>query len=158
MKIKGVAKVRHALFYFFQKIKNMNSGIYFLLIRNNKGHSLKIKNKDYFFPRGFYVYVGSAQKNLCQRIERHRRKEKKKRWHIDYLLEFAKIIEVKIITNQQKAKEQFYAEKWIEVADFIPVPKFGASDSKAKTHLIGFKTKKQIINNNLWKQSKNYEK
>jgi len=138
--------------------KNMNSGIYFLLIRNDKGQLLKIKNKDCFFRRGFYVYVGSAQKNLKQRIERHLRKEKKKHWHIDYLLEFAKIIEVKIITNRQKEKEQLYAEKWIKKADFIPARKFGASDSKAETHLTGFKTKKKIINSNLWKQSKNYEK
>ena len=130
----------------------MNSGIYFLLIRNDKSHSLIIKNKEYFIPRGFYIYVGSAQKNLKQRVARHLRKEKKKHWHIDYFLEFADIIDIKLLTNQLKEKEQVFAEKWIESADFIPVPKFGATDSKAKTHLTGFKTKKKIINSNLWKK------
>jgi Uri superfamily endonuclease len=45
------------------------------------------------FKKGFYVYVGSAKKNLIQRVERHYSKEKKLHWHIDYLLESSKIIE-----------------------------------------------------------------
>ncbi len=85
----------------------MNSGIYFLLIRNKKKFPLTIRKKEYFFPCGFYIYVGSAQKNLKQRIERHIRREKKKHWHIDYLLEFTKIIEVRILTDQPKEKELF---------------------------------------------------
>ena len=136
----------------------MNSGIYFLLIRNKKKFSLIIRKKEYFFPYGFYVYVGSAQKNLRQRIERHIRREKKKHWHIDYLLEFTKIIEVKVLTNQPKEKELFFAEDFLKISDFIPVPKFGASDSKAESHLTGFKTKQKIINSNIWKQLKKYER
>ena len=38
------------------------------------------------FPKGDYIYTGSAMKNLKSRIARHRRKDKKLRWHIDYLL------------------------------------------------------------------------
>lgn len=37
------------------------------------------------FPKGFYVYTGSAKKNMDTRIKRHLKKHKKKHWHIDYL-------------------------------------------------------------------------
>jgi Uri superfamily endonuclease len=39
-----------------------------------------------FFPAGDYVYTGSARRNLEARIARHCSKDKKLRWHIDYLL------------------------------------------------------------------------
>jgi len=35
--------------------------------------------------KGTYCYVGSAMNGLDQRIGRHLSKNKKKRWHIDYL-------------------------------------------------------------------------
>lgn len=43
----------------------------------------KLGNCD--FSIGYYFYVGSAQRNLYSRIERHSRKDKTLRWHIDYL-------------------------------------------------------------------------
>jgi sugar fermentation stimulation protein A len=42
------------------------------------------------FKPGWYVYAGSAMKNLAQRISRHQRKiRKQKHWHLDYLVPFA---------------------------------------------------------------------
>jgi Uri superfamily endonuclease len=38
------------------------------------------------FPPGRYIYTGSARRNLEARIARHLRREKRLRWHIDYLL------------------------------------------------------------------------
>ncbi len=38
------------------------------------------------FPAGDYIYTGSARRNLEARIARHCSKDKKLRWHIDYLL------------------------------------------------------------------------
>ena len=38
------------------------------------------------FPTGHYVYTGSAKANLEARIARHLSKDKKLKWHIDYLL------------------------------------------------------------------------
>ncbi len=40
----------------------------------------------FLFPAGRYVYTGSAKRNLDARIARHLRKEKRLRWHIDWLL------------------------------------------------------------------------
>jgi sugar fermentation stimulation protein A len=45
------------------------------------------------FPAGWYVYAGSARKNLSRRVNRHLRKTRKqKHWHLDYLVPFAKTI------------------------------------------------------------------
>ena len=38
------------------------------------------------FPAGHYIYTGSAKRNIEARIARHLAKDKKLRWHIDYLL------------------------------------------------------------------------
>ena len=38
------------------------------------------------FKKGHYFYIGSAKRNLNQRIRRHLRSNKKLFWHIDYLL------------------------------------------------------------------------
>ena len=130
-----------------------DSGIYFLLIRVVKSVKLTLMGKRAKFPRGFYIYIGSAQKNLKKRIERHRRKNKKLHWHIDYLLEKADVVDVKVIHGAAKDKETFYAERWFAMSDFVPVKKFGASDSKAKSHLVGFYTKKKIVQSNLWLNS-----
>lgn len=39
------------------------------------------------FPAGRYVYSGSAKRGLDARIARHLRRQKRLRWHIDYLLD-----------------------------------------------------------------------
>lgn len=39
----------------------------------------------HLFRAGTYCYVGSAKGGLDQRVGRHLRREKKIRWHIDYL-------------------------------------------------------------------------
>ena len=62
--------------------------------------------------KGSYAYVGSAQNNLEKRIERHLMKNKKKFWHIDYLLanEFAKVI--KAVYKKAGRKEVRFLPLW----------------------------------------------
>lgn len=51
-----------------------------------KNSQLKSRNSMIdFFLAGYYYYVGSAQKNLRQRIMRHLRKDKIAHWHIDHI-------------------------------------------------------------------------
>jgi Uri superfamily endonuclease len=38
------------------------------------------------FPKGRYLYTGSARRNLASRIARHLSRDKRLHWHIDYLL------------------------------------------------------------------------
>ena len=60
---------------------------YQLHIRVERCVSLKIgKLGTFHFPKGDYIYTGSAKKNIAARVERHKRKHKPLRWHIDYLL------------------------------------------------------------------------
>lgn len=79
----------------------------------------------YTFPLGYYIYTGSAKNNLEARIERHRSKDKKIRWHIDYLLSQnnVKIIKVKKYDEQECIINQ--ASNGV-----IFVPKFGSSDCR----------------------------
>jgi Uri superfamily endonuclease len=66
--------------------KPINSGIYVLELFVTKGFNLHHNSLGkLLIPKGYYYYVGSAQKNLTQRIERHLKKYKKQHWHIDYL-------------------------------------------------------------------------
>jgi Uri superfamily endonuclease len=65
-------------------------GIY-CLIFENQACKLKIGKKgEYSFPAGFHVYVGSALgPGGLKRVTRHmnlsRNKDKKPRWHVDYV-------------------------------------------------------------------------
>jgi len=74
-------------------MKNKDSGTYLIIIKNNETQSITIgKLGNFVFPKGYYVYVGSAMRNLQKRISRHLSKDKKFHWHIDYLLAKVKII------------------------------------------------------------------
>ena len=127
-----------------------NAGLYFLLVRLKRPIDLTIRKKEYRLPAGYYIYTGSAQRNLCQRLRRHCSRDKKMHWHIDYLLEYATVSAIRIMTEAPRDDEQRYAGYWAELADGIPIPKFGASDSPAGSHLAWFKTRQTIITSSLW--------
>lgn len=85
-----------------------DSGIYILELFCTK--ALKImhpKFRDYEFSQGNYYYIGSAQKNLKNRIARHLKKDKKLHWHIDYFTSEndVKITRVFILPNFTKEFE-----------------------------------------------------
>ena len=110
--------------------------------------------KNYFFKKGFYIYVGSALNNLEKRMERHLRINKKNYWHIDFLLNFGDITNIFYRGGDFK-EECFIANLLKEI--FLPISDFGSSDCKCKTHLFyGSKNKllKFIIKNNMIEYSK----
>lgn len=112
----------------------MSKGIYILLIGLPKSQKImtgKLGVLD--FPKGLYAYVGSAQNGLEKRIKRHCRKDKIKFWHIDYLLERAKILEV----YAKKSRKEQECETARELGKkFKAVPKFGCSDCRCRSHLF----------------------
>jgi Uri superfamily endonuclease len=109
-------------------------GIYTLLIKVPENIEIQIgKLGKINFKKGFYVYVGSALNRLEKRIERHMRKEKKKRWHIDYLLDKAEIVKV-IYAETDARVECRLAGKLNQNLESIK--KFGCSDCKCKSHLF----------------------
>lgn len=78
------------------------------------------------FPKGRYVYTGSAKRNLASRLARHKIREKKLRWHIDYLLQHQAATITRTLTSDREECQ------WNQSLNgSIPVPGFGASDCKA---------------------------
>ena len=71
---------------------------YQLFINVTKELNLRVgKLGTFIFPVGYYVYTGSAKKNIDERIKRHLSKKKNLHWHIDYLLnnDYVEIINIK---------------------------------------------------------------
>jgi sugar fermentation stimulation protein A len=85
--------------------------------------------------RGYYLSVGSAARNLSQRLARHLRKRKRCRWHIDYLRECAASC-VALPIRASDALEHDLAASLGGIADWS-VPRFGSSDCSCGTHLFG---------------------
>ena len=66
---------------------NILKGIYVLIIQVSNDVAVHVGALGKLtFTKGLYAYVGSAQVNLEKRVGRHLGKEKRKFWHIDYLL------------------------------------------------------------------------
>lgn len=87
------------------------------------------------FDNGLYVYVGSAQTNLEERIARHLRKTKRKFWHIDYLLDAEGVNVVKVLYKEAaKAEECRVAVELGKVG--LAIEGFGSSDCHCKSHLF----------------------
>ncbi len=97
---------------------------YQLLIHLPKPISLNVGKIGFIdFPKGHYLYTGSAKKNMKSRIKRHFSKNKKLHWHIDYLtiLPQVQIEDVLYFSEDECSVNQ-------KTAGIIPVPGFGASD------------------------------
>lgn len=87
------------------------------------------------FRKGYYFYVGSARKNLTERIERHLRKRKTFYWHIDYLREHADRC-IALPVRSSTSLEHDLAAAVNAIADWS-VPGFGSSDCSCESHLFG---------------------
>ena len=89
------------------------------------------------FPKGYYLYVGSAKKNLAKRMERHCRKRKNLFWHIDYLREVASsCIALPIRTGDDLEHELAAA---VDRIAHWRIARFGSSDCRCETHLFGMR-------------------
>ena len=88
------------------------------------------------FPQGYYVYIGSAKRNLEQRIRRHRHLRKKMHWHIDYLRQESEFIGV-IPIRTKRDFEHLLATAISDIADW-EIKGFGCTDCSCKSHLFGF--------------------
>lgn len=112
----------------------MNKGIYCLIIFLNSSKYIKIgKNRNIYFHKGYYFYVGSALNNLEKRIKRHESSNKKLHWNIDYLLQFSEIISVKTIITKEKI--ECLLSKKISKIFQSTIQNFGNSDCNCFTHL-----------------------
>jgi Uri superfamily endonuclease len=115
---------------------NVLKGIYVLIIQVSNDAEVHVGALGKLtFKKGLYAYVGSAQNSLKQRVKRHLRREKRRFWHVDYLLgnDAAKVIEV--FHKQADKTEECAVAKAIGKRG-EPIDGFGSSDCSCKSHLF----------------------
>lgn len=109
-------------------------GIYTLLIELKKDSKIEVGAlREIDFKKGYYVYVGSAQNGIEARVKRHLRDEKRKHWHIDYLLDNSDIDRVFVLdgNKEEECKVAKYLASSLEKID-----DFGSSDCNCTSHLF----------------------
>lgn len=89
----------------------------------------------FHFSKGYYVYVGSAKRNIRARVDRHLQMDKKKRWHIDYLRPYLEIQAVQTYSGAEGECGLFQRLRQ-ENGGSMPVKGFGSSDCKCFSHLF----------------------
>jgi len=113
-----------------------DQGSYIIVLRLDRSSNIEIgKLGKINFPKGYYLYAGSAMKNLTRRVERHRRILKNKFWHIDYLREqttFCAAIPIRSSVDL----ECEIAKSVRKIADW-QIERFGSSDCSCSSHLYG---------------------
>lgn len=86
---------------------------------------------------GCYLYVGSARRGLEARLRRHLRPEKRRRWHIDYLLS-GDALTIKEIWVGQMGECQLAGSLLALPEIAIPKLRLGASDCRCPAHFYRY--------------------
>jgi sugar fermentation stimulation protein A len=114
-------------------------GVYILVIDLEEKIDIKVGRLGHrSFSPGKYLYVGRAKKYLNGRLRRHLRKNKKKFWHIDYLLQHAELEEIWL--RRGSLDECQTAAMILSVCPeaACPVRGFGSSDCRCPSHLMNY--------------------
>jgi Uri superfamily endonuclease len=106
-----------------------------------------------FFREGYYAYVGSGGRNLLRRVCRHFGRDKRIRWHIDYLTRIF-LPEVALLILDDGVKEGNVVEILSDLYSFVDG--FGASDSPHKSHLFYLGDKDGILSLRRYLSSSGY--
>ena len=116
--------------------ESQDRGCYMIVLRLPRDRRIAVGSLgEVKFGHGFYIYVGSAMKDLTKRLERHRRLTKNYHWHIDHLREHADFVAAIPIRTSAHLECEL-AGSVREIADWS-VPGFGCSDCTCKSHLFG---------------------
>lgn len=127
----------------------VKTGTYALILELGESRTLEIGRLGaFYFPAGFYVYLGSARGpgGLRGRLRRHLRGDGKCHWHIDYLAALAVVRGyVVLVFELERAGFRPTECAWSQAliaapTAAIPAPRFGASDCKSgcPAHLVHF--------------------
>ena len=95
---------------------------------------------EFNFSSGYYVYVGSAKRNITARVERHLQVDKKKRWHLDYLRPYLSVESVQSYAEEEGECALFRRLKAAHKGS-IPIKGFGSSDCQCPAHLFYIEVK-----------------
>lgn len=88
------------------------------------------------FPAGRYVYTGSALRGLRARVRRHLSREKRLRWHIDYLLPHAQVEEIRLFPTRERIECDWNRQLLALPNARVVARGFGSSDCRCPTHLV----------------------
>lgn len=115
-----------------------NAGVYALLLRISTPLNVRVRNLQLALEPGLYVYAGSARGpgGLKARVERHLRRAKRARWHIDQVTGAAEAV---LIVYAETRESECALMPFLEAEGFEhPVPGFGASDCRrgCVSHLL----------------------
>jgi Uri superfamily endonuclease len=113
-------------------------GTYALVLRSRRSAYARVGRLGRLRLRpGYYIYVGSAfgPGGVRARVSRHCRASKPKRWHIDYLREFATPLAV-LCSYEPVHLEHRWADALGQMADLRSISGFGCSDCRCAAHLF----------------------
>ena len=114
-------------------------GTYALVLALDKETAITVgKLASFSFPPGYYLYVGSAQGGLTSRVRRHIRGGKKLHWHIDYLRQEAKVVEVWYLVSDERLECRWYQAAAAMPQAQVPLAGFGSSGCGCHSHLLYF--------------------
>jgi sugar fermentation stimulation protein A len=114
-------------------------GIYHLILHLDQQATIRVGRSGRFaFPAGCYIYTGSAMGGIEARVARHRRRRKALRWHIDYLLKKARVVEVVAIPTRERIECARNQAVLSLPGASVVAPRFGASDCRCAAHLAHF--------------------
>lgn len=122
-----------------------DNGCYVLILQLSRARPITVgRSGKVLFPRGIYLYVGSAfgSGGLRSRVGRHLRGDGRWHWHIDYLRSAADVHGC-FYTVTDRPLECEWSQALAALSNAtIPVPHFGSSDCRSgcRSHLIAFST------------------
>ena len=114
-------------------------GTYLLLIRLDRATELDVGRLGRVaFPSGWYVYVGSALGGLGARLRRHARSAKRPHWHVDVVRAAGVLAAIAIRPGSDRRECETAALIAGMAGGTRPVPRFGSSDCRCRSHLVHF--------------------
>lgn len=117
-------------------------GTYALLLRLDHTTRVQVGALGMFhFPRGWYIYVGSARGagGLGARLRHHWRIALRAHWHLDFLRSVARPTEIWWQIGAAKRECQWAQALGCDKAAVVPAKGFGASDCDCISHLFHFR-------------------
>lgn len=103
------------------------------MVRLAAGQTIRVGPREVALAGGHYAYAGSALRGIEARVRWHLGKRKRLHWHIDYLLEKASVTGVYRLESIERTE---CAIALGLSARLSPVPGFGCSDCRCRSHLF----------------------
>jgi len=122
-------------------------GTYILILRaSTRGHVRVGALGMLEIEPGFYAYVGSARGpgGLAARLGHHQRRTRSPHWHIDYLRRRTSLHEVWMAQGVADREHRWAQALASDRLTILPLPRFGASDCRCRSHLFRFKQRSSL--------------